>query len=94
MERLLSLLGLLVFLGIAWALSTNRKAIKLRTIQFDIDMTQCCYCGLCTYPCPTECLVMTPEFEFVEFDKHNFLYRFAKDEPRFTDMAAPPKGKH
>ena len=67
--------------------------IKLRTIQFDIDMTQCCYCGLCTYPCPTECLVMTPEFEFAEFDKQQFLYRFAKDEPKFTDLNAPPKGK-
>ena len=38
MERLLSLLGLLVFLGIAWALSTNRKAIKLRTILWGLGL--------------------------------------------------------
>ncbi|MFN7971602.1 MAG: hypothetical protein U0166_04540 [Acidobacteriota bacterium] len=43
---------------------------------------------LCTYPCPTECLVMTPEFEFAEFDKDRFLYRFAKDAPKFTTL--PP----
>ena len=31
---------------------------------FDIDMSLCCYCNLCTYPCPTHCLYMTPEYEF------------------------------
>ncbi len=38
MERLLSLFGLLVFLGIAWALSTNRKAIRLRTIFWGLGL--------------------------------------------------------
>ncbi len=60
--------------------------IKLRVTQFDIDMSLCCYCNLCTYPCPTHCLVMTPEYEFAVHTKQDFLYRFAKDEP-----LAPPK---
>ncbi len=38
MERLLSLVGLLVFLGIAWALSTNRRAIQLRTILWGLGL--------------------------------------------------------
>src|SRR5512136_470926 len=38
MERLFSLLGLLVFMGIAWALSTNRKAIQLRTILWGLGL--------------------------------------------------------
>jgi CNT family concentrative nucleoside transporter len=38
MERLLSLVGLLVFLGIAWALSTNRRAIRLRTILWGLGL--------------------------------------------------------
>ncbi len=38
MERLFSLLGLLVFLGIAWALSTNRKAIRLRTVLWGLGL--------------------------------------------------------
>ena len=38
MERLMSLAGLLVFLGIAWALSTDRKAIKLRTILWGLGL--------------------------------------------------------
>ncbi len=32
------LLGLLVFLGIAWALSTNRKAIRLRTVLWGLGL--------------------------------------------------------
>ena len=38
MERLFSLFGLLVFLGIAWALSTNRRAIRLRTILWGLGL--------------------------------------------------------
>ncbi len=38
MERLLSLIGLLVFLGIAWALSTNRRAIRLQTILWGLGL--------------------------------------------------------
>ncbi|HXV59950.1 MAG TPA: hypothetical protein VEK15_04595, partial [Vicinamibacteria bacterium] len=60
-------------------------AIKQSVVQFDIDMSLCCYCQLCVYPCPTNCIVMTPEFEFAEVQKTNFLYRFAKENP------APPE---
>ncbi len=63
--------------------------VKQRVVQFDIDMTLCCYCSLCTYPCPTDCIVMTPEFEFAESEKGNFLYRFAKEKP--TAAAAKPQ---
>ena len=63
--------------------------IKLRVTQFDIDMSLCCYCNLCTYPCPTHCLLMTPEYEFAVYNKQDFLYRFAKDKP-----VAPPQPAH
>jgi NADH-quinone oxidoreductase subunit I len=65
--------------------AANGMPIKQSLIQFDIDMSLCCYCALCVYPCPTDCIVMTPEFEFAETEKGEFLYRFAKVEP------APPK---
>lgn len=39
-----------------------KKALKLT--KYEIDMSLCCYCGLCVEPCPTHCLYMTPEFEF------------------------------
>src|SRR5512139_3244699 len=38
MERLFSLFGLLVFLGIAYALSTDRKAIRLRTVAWGLGL--------------------------------------------------------
>lgn len=73
--------------------AANGQTIKQNVVQFDIDMSLCCYCSLCVYPCPTECIVMTPEFEFAESLKENFLYRFAKDlptPPAPTDKEAEP----
>ena len=61
--------------------AADGTAIKQKVVQFDIDMSLCCYCQLCVYPCPTECIVMTPEFEFAETIKSNLLYRFAKENP-------------
>ncbi len=49
---------------------------KLWLARFDIDMAKCMYCGLCTYPCPTECLTMTPVHDFAEVDRSNFIYHF------------------
>lgn len=62
--------------------ASDGSAIKLRTTRFDIDMTLCCYCSLCTYPCPTHCLIMTDEYEYSTYDKIGLLYRFAVDGPR------------
>ena len=62
--------------------ASDGSAIKLRTTRFDIDMTLCCYCNLCTYPCPTHCLYMTDEYEYATYDKKGMLYRFAVDGPR------------
>ncbi|MCS6988443.1 MAG: NADH-quinone oxidoreductase subunit I [Chloroherpetonaceae bacterium] len=50
---------------------------KLWLSRFDIDMAKCMYCGLCTYPCPTECLTMTPVHDFAEVDRANFIYHFS-----------------
>ena len=75
--------------------ATDGTPIKLRVTQFDIDMSLCCYCNLCTYPCPTHCLVMTPEYEFAVYAKQDFLYRFAKDQPLpkpAPHVPAPAKG--
>ncbi len=65
--------------------AADGTAVKQKVVQFDIDMSLCCYCSLCVYPCPTECIVMTPEYEFAETVKSEFLYRFAKETP------APPE---
>lgn len=60
--------------------STGQKK-RLHVPRFDIDIAKCCYCGLCVYPCPTECIVMTDVYEFSEFDCHNLIYNFSSMTP-------------
>ena len=62
--------------------------IKQTVVQFDIDMSLCCLCELCVFPCPTDCILMTPEFEFGGAAKGDLLYRFAK-EPRTRPKKKP-----
>ncbi|HZY11107.1 MAG TPA: NADH-quinone oxidoreductase subunit I [Bacteroidota bacterium] len=62
--------------------STGHKK-RLWVTQFDIDIAKCCYCGLCVYPCPTECIYMTDVYEFSEFKRHDLIYNYVtltKDE--------------
>jgi len=56
--------------------SKNTKK-RLYIPRFDIDIAKCCYCGLCVWPCPTECIVMTDVYEFSEYDRHNLIYSFS-----------------
>ena len=63
----------------------TKKAMVLS--RFTIDMSECCYCNLCTYPCPEECIYMVGgpnspkhpiDYEFSEFDRSDLIYQFAK----------------
>ena len=63
----------------------TKKALVVT--RFDIDMSECCYCNLCTYPCPEECIFMTGgpngnkhpiDYEFSEPNRSDLIYRFAK----------------
>ena len=73
--------------------AANGQPIKLDVTVFDIDMSLCCYCNLCTYPCPTDCIYMTPEYEFATNDLTNHLYHFAKKGAKFLTVnpKAPAK---
>ena len=44
-------------------------------------MAKCCYCGLCTTVCPTECLTMTKTYDYSEFDIRNMVYHFTDLSP-------------
>jgi NADH-quinone oxidoreductase subunit I len=74
-----------------WA--ADGTPIKLDTKVFDIDMSLCCYCNLCTYPCPTNCIYMTPEYEFASTDLTNHLYHFAKPNAKFLTVNPKPPAK-
>jgi len=61
--------------------TSNGTPIKLRTVVYDIDMALCCYCALCAFACPTNCLQMTPAYEYSVYDLRDHVYHFAKDVP-------------
>lgn len=60
--------------------STGQKK-RLWVTKFDIDFAKCCFCGLCTFPCPTECIKMTTFFEYSEYNRNNLLYSFVNLTP-------------
>ena len=57
--------------------TSNGKKKALWVTKFDIDFAKCCYCQLCVFPCPTECIYMTDVYEFSEYERNNFIYKFA-----------------
>jgi NADH-quinone oxidoreductase subunit I len=58
-------------------ITSNGKKKALWVTKFDIDIAKCCFCSLCTYPCPTECIRMTDVYEFSEFERNDLVYSFA-----------------
>ena len=58
-------------------ITSNGKKKALWVTKFEIDIAKCCYCQLCVFPCPTECIVMTDVYEFSEFDRDDLNYNFA-----------------
>ncbi|APF18275.1 NuoI/complex I 23 kDa subunit family protein [Caldithrix abyssi] len=58
-------------------LTSNGKKKPFHVIRFDIDMSKCCFCNLCTFPCPTECIHMTPDYEYAQEDRSNLIFQFS-----------------
>lgn len=67
--------------GTQFAVASGGQPIRRNASRFDIDMSQCMYCGLCTEACPTECLTMTKDFEYATYDRNDLIYEFAKPWP-------------
>ncbi|MFZ0456227.1 MAG: NADH-quinone oxidoreductase subunit I [Ignavibacteriaceae bacterium] len=62
--------------------TSNGKKKVLWVTQFDIDIAKCCYCQLCVFPCPTECIYMTDVYEFSEYERGNLLYNYITLTPQ------------
>jgi NADH-quinone oxidoreductase subunit I len=69
-------------------LTSNGTKKALIVLRFDIDMSECCYCNLCTYPCPEDCIYMTGgpnsekhpiDYEFSQYDRNDLIFKFAKE---------------
>ncbi len=61
--------------------TSNGKKKALWVTKFNIDFAKCCYCQLCVFPCPTECIFMTDVFEFSEFERERLNYSFVTLTP-------------
>jgi NADH-quinone oxidoreductase subunit I len=73
--------------------TSNGKKKALWVTRFDIDIAKCCYCGLCTFPCPTECIKMTDVFEFAEQERNNLIYSYITLSPdEIEEKIAMEKG--
>ena len=68
----------------------TRNPVVFYLDQFDIDMSICMYCGLCTEVCPTQCLVMKDSLDGIEyssFDRTDLIFHFDKQEMYEKDDA-------
>lgn len=50
--------------------------IRLDLKQYTIDTALCCYCGLCTTVCPTECLTHTTDYEYSTYTLSQMKYDY------------------
>lgn len=66
-------------------ITSNGKKKALWVTKFDIDFAKCCYCQLCVFPCPTDCIYMTDVYEFSEFERNGLLYNFSTMAPDEID---------
>jgi NADH-quinone oxidoreductase subunit I len=61
--------------------TSNGKKKALWVTKFNIDFAKCCYCQLCVFPCPTDCIYMTDVYEFSEFSRNDLVYDFVTLTP-------------
>lgn len=56
--------------------------IRLDLKQYTIDTSLCCYCGLCTVVCPTECLTHTTDYEYAVYTISDMKYDYLAEDIR------------
>ncbi|HRI45980.1 MAG TPA: NADH-quinone oxidoreductase subunit I [Ignavibacteriaceae bacterium] len=61
--------------------TSQGKKKALWVTKFNIDFAKCCYCQLCVFPCPTECIYMTETYEFSEYQRDSLNYSFVTLTP-------------
>ncbi len=49
---------------------------SLWVAKHEIDFAKCCYCDLCTEPCPTDSIYMVPDFEYSTEDRDDLIVTF------------------
>jgi NADH-quinone oxidoreductase subunit I len=62
--------------------ASNGTPIRLELKQYTIDTALCCYCGLCTSVCPTECLTHTTDYEFAAYTIDDLKFNYLAEDIR------------
>jgi NADH-quinone oxidoreductase subunit I len=60
--------------------TSNGTPIRLHLTLFTIDVALCCFCGLCTTVCPTECLTHSHDYEFSQYNCDGMKYDYLAPE--------------
>lgn len=50
---------------------------RLHLTTYNIDMAKCMFCALCTYPCPTHCLTINDDYNFIKFERSELKFKFS-----------------
>ena len=89
--------------GLDIGTTSNDTKKRLLVTRFDIDMTECCFCNLCTYPCPEDCIYMTGgpnsrkhpiDYEYSTYDRSDLIFRFSNVDPdQVTNLTGQNKLK-
>jgi len=67
-------------------LTSNDTKKRVLVTKFEIDMSKCMYCNLCTFPCPESCIFMVGgpnahkqeiDYEYCDRDSSNLIFQFA-----------------
>lgn len=60
---------------------TSDGTLKRKILtQYTIDTALCCYCGLCTTVCPTECLTHSHDYEFSQYSVDEMKYDYLSED--------------
>lgn len=62
--------------------TSSGQPIRLDLTMYTIDTALCCYCGLCTTVCPTECLTHSTEFEYSQYTLDAMKYDYMSPDVR------------
>lgn len=60
--------------------ASDGTPIRLDLKQYTIDTALCCFCGLCTTVCPTECLTHTTDYEFSQYGLDSLKYDYLSND--------------
>ena len=66
--------------------TSQGKKKALHVTSFTIDFAKCCFCQLCVFPCPTECIYMTDVFEYSTYSRKELKYQFSDLTPEQGEL--------